>query len=406
MRSRNTNRIFILLPALLIFILGSVGAFAQGKHGDKHGGGREDRGNRGENHGDRGGWKHQERNEGWQGRGNGNGRWQREQRQEQRAEQPRFEREQRQVWRQEQRPQYDRRNYEDRGRWQRENERERNRDFRRDRRNDDYRQDRESRSWNPWNSYGHRNYGQWRSDEVHRRNAERKAWKNEEKAIRYYERAYPRYGYRSQYYPYYQDNGYVYQYPRHTRANILRGLIANVGPNYYSWAQPVYYGDPYSTYATRYRRSYPQYYRSYAATPNYYVYQPNGYAYAQQYDDPYYVDNYYDNVSFANYPDAIGGGFAQQLFSNLLAIGYEQGYFQGQNARRTGYGNRQYYDPYDYAGTNYLSSSSLGENRSCLSDGYELGYNDALYNRGSQDLYQDTNVDLISLLIGNALQVL
>lgn len=116
------------------------------------------------------------------------------------------------------------------------------------------------------------------------------------------------------------------------------------------------------------------------------------------------MDNYDDNVSFANYSDLLGDGFAQQVFSSLLAVGYEQGYLRGLDARRVS--NRQYYDPYDYAGTNYVSSYSLGENRSCLSDGYELGYNDALYNRGSQDLYQDTKVDLISLLIGNALQVL
>lgn len=429
MRSRNTHRIFIPLIALLIFILSSVGAFAQGKHGDKHGGDRENHGNRGENRGNggenRGGWKHQERNDGWQGRGNGNGngRWQREQRvyqQPQRIEQrqyqqPSYDRGQRQVWREERQQQ--RRIYEDRGRWQQQMERRQNYgDARGQRRNDDYRQNRESQRWNPWNNYGgFRNYGQYRSDEVHRRNAERKAWKNDEKAIRYYDQAYPRYSYRSwNRQPYYEDNGYVYQYPRRARANILRSLISNVlgsnnySSNYYTLAQPVYYGDPFypAAYTTRYNRAYPQYYQSYAATPYYYVYQPSGYSYYSQNNDPYYVDNYFDNVAFANYPDAIGGGFVQQVFSNLLAVGYEQGYFQGLNARRSGYGTRNYYDPYDYAGTNYLSSYSLGENRSCLSDGYELGYNDALYNRGSQDLYQDTNVDLVSLLIGNALQVL
>lgn len=398
MRSRNTQRIFILLTALAVFVLGSVGTFAQGKgHGNKHGGGREDRGNRGgqnENRGN-GNWKHQDRQENWRGRGNGNGkhqdrqenwqgrgngngngRWQREQRVEQRQyQQPRYDREQRQGWRVEQRrpriitatPDYPvyqpQRNY---GQWKKQQ-----------REND--------RGWG-WNNYGYRNYGQYRSDEVHRRNAERKAWKNVEKESRYYERSYPRYSYHSQYYPRYEYNGYGYQIPRRVRANILRSFIVDNSYSYY----PV-------SYTTRYYRSSPTYYRSYAATPSYYVYRPV---------DPYYADNYYDNVSVVSYPDYAGGGFAQQVFSNLLAMGYEQGYVQGLNARRRGYRDQNYYDPYDYEGTNYLSSSSLGQTRSCLSDGYELGYNDALYNRDSQAVYEDTNVDLVSLLIGQALQVL
>ena len=209
-----------------------------------------------------------------------------------------------------------------------------------------------------WQSY--KNYGQWCSDEVHRRNAERKAWKDEQKAYRYYDRGYPRYSYQPRNYTYYENNSYDYRYrsPRQERAERLRSLIANVlGSNdYLSGAQPLYYGDR--------------------------------------------------GLPFGNYSDLIGGGgFVQQLLGNLLAVGYEQGYLQGQNARRAGYGTRYYYDPYN-SGTNYLSSVSLGENRSCLSDGYELGYNDALYNRGGSVLDQDTNVDLVSLLLGNALQVL
>src|SRR5205085_8901785 len=101
-----------------------------------------------------------------------------------------------------------------------------------------------------------------------------------------------------------------------------------------------------------------------------------------------------------------GNSFGQELFSNLLAVGYEQGYYAGLNARRAGYRDRYYHDPYEYSGTNYITSFSTGDNRRCLSDGYELGYQDALYNRGGSLLYPDANVDLVSLLIGNSLQVL
>src|ERR1043166_178053 len=92
MRLKNIYRTFILI---LTMVLGTSGAFAQGKGhgggGDKHGGDQGNHGNGGgnlggwqgngggENRGN-GGWKHQEqqqqRQQVWQGgQGNGNGRW-------------------------------------------------------------------------------------------------------------------------------------------------------------------------------------------------------------------------------------------------------------------------------------------------------------------------------------------
>jgi len=188
-------------------------------------------------------------------------------------------------------------------------------------------------------------------------------------------------------------------------------LGSNAGNNdyYYSQYQPVYYGAPYysANYNGNYYNGYPQY-QSYAAVPYYVNYQPYGYVYDPQYnDDPYYSDNYYYDQQPSYYTTSnSGGGFMQQLFSKLLALGYDQGYNEGLNARRAGYGDRYYSDPYAYGDTNYASySNSLGENRRCLSDGYELGYNDALYNQRGSDPYQDNrNVDLVSLLIGSVFQ--
>jgi len=467
MRSRNIQRVFILFTALLIVILGSGSAFAQGKGhgkggggGEKHGGGGENRGGGNDKHGGgemRGGGQ-QQRFERPQFQ-------QREQRQEQRAQQrwerPQMQREvqrvppgwqkqeqRQQAWRVEQqrRPEMrqvpDNRGFEQ---WRNRVERDRgDREARKQRQYDD-----SQRVWQrqaPWNydrprDYGQfRNYGQYRSNEVHIRNAERKAWKDEEKALRY-DRSYDSPYRADRYYRdngfyrnngyyrdnrqyrdsrYYGNNGYDYEYPQQTRATVLRSLIASVlGSNtrynndyYYSQAQPVYYTNQYYpvNYGSGYYNTYPQY-QSYAIAPSYYSYQPYGYSYAPQYSNNYY-SGYGDNVLFSDYSSSLfGGGIVQQIFSNLLALGYEQGYTRGLQARRAGYGDRYYYDPYDYGDAGYISySNTLGENRRCLSDGYELGYRDALYNQrgvfGNQNIdpYENTNVDLVSVLIGSALQ--
>jgi hypothetical protein len=189
----------------------------------------------------------------------------------------------------------------------------------------------------------------------------------------------------------------------------LRSLIASVlGSNVlFPGALPVYYGEPYyPDYTSSYYSSY--YTPSFAAVPYYYAYEPDiAYSYYSRYGyDPYSTNGFYDNVLMSSYPTLIGGGgFAQELFSNLLAVGYEQGYLDGLNARRHRR-HAYYYDPYEYSGTNYLTSYSLGANRSCLSDGYQLGYQDALYNPRVSVFDPDANVDLVSVLASNALQVL
>jgi hypothetical protein len=40
-----------------------------------------------------------------------------------------------------------------------------------------------------------------------------------------------------------------------------------------------------------------------------------------------------------------------------------------------------------------------------LSEGYELGYQDALHDRAEYDPEEDGEVDLVSLLIGSILQI-
>ena len=52
------------------------------------------------------------------------------------------------------------------------------------------------------------------------------------------------------------------------------------------------------------------------------------------------------------------------------------------------------YDPY---------SSSLGDCRRYLSEGYELGYEDGLRGQDEFDIAGNGDVDLVSLLVGSAL---
>ena len=237
------------------------------------------------------------------------------------------------------------------------------------------------------------------------------------------------------------------------RDNILRNAIVNVAYgyqgsyyDYYPRYDSYYYGVPYNTsYFTVNYFVYPQYlsYYGYPADPSYYDYPPYpDYVdpYYSSYYDPYGSDNYdpyyeypaafyYDYQPFAyytqaGYPDPFSnyeGGdycslpsnsyFDRSLaanFGQLLASGYDQGYSDGLYARRENFGDRYYYDPYVYAEIGYDPYSySLGENRHCLSEGYQLGYRDALNGTGGRyDPLNDGNVDLISLLLGNELRTI
>lgn len=208
---------------------------------------------------------------------------------------------------------------------------------------------------------------------------------------------------------------------------------------------PYYYGAPYNTsYFSVNFGVYPEYsgyyndYDAYSYNPDPYYpvdYEPYDPSYYDPYDDDGpYVSNYdpyygyptplsYDYEPFAYYTEAgypdpfiddgdycsLGGGHFENAlpgtFTQLLASGYDQGYSDGLYARRKNYGDRYYYDPYVYEDSGYDPYSySLGENRRCLSEGYQLGYRDALYGSDQYEPLEDGNVDLVSLLMGNVLQ--
>jgi hypothetical protein len=95
------------------------------------------------------------------------------------------------------------------------------------------------------------------------------------------------------------------------------------------------------------------------------------------------------------------------MLSQVLAQGYLQGSLAGQTARQSGYGSRYYDDPYDAPVNGYVPYSySIDENRQLLSEGYNLGFRDALSGRRNQYQPQSVgNADLVSLLLSNVLRL-
>ena len=177
----------------------------------------------------------------------------------------------------------------------------------------------------------------------------------------------------------------------------------------FSGGNSLYIEDPYygSDHTTEYYWATAPSYGSYDSGGHY----PAGYSFTTDpyYYDPYfYEDPYYAEVLPIQYfvGDQPGGGLFRQLFTHLLAIGYDQGFQDGIAARRVSEHDRVFYDPYAYDSDLYDPYSvSLGDNRRCLSEGYELGYYDALNDIGEYDQYQNGGVDLISVLIGTVSQI-
>ncbi len=155
--------------------------------------------------------------------------------------------------------------------------------------------------------------------------------------------------------------------------------------------------------------------------PNYNNTQYGG-NYGQQQYYPAYNGGYYDNgygsydpgsfinaLPYENFIDQYSDDFAADSIRQALGMGYDDGYTAGRYARVNGTSGDNYYDPYSYPNGGYNGTSiSLAERRQILSEGYELGYQDALYGRNGNnyDPRSQGNTDLISLLLNNVLRVI
>ena len=293
-----------------------------------------------------------------------------------------------------------------------------------------------------------KNDRQMRRAEVHARNAERRAWRNRDSwssnagvywQLQTYSRTYrPRtfydsyvygstyqepYSYSGRYsvdrnYPYYAERSNSYysnvyeepyydygEYDRPSAVDIFRQVIfAVLGGGTPALQYEPYYDSGYGSDNLSYARSYMSY-----KSGNYY---PVDYAYTKDpsYYDPYfYQDPHYAEVLPIQYfvADQPGGGLFRQMFTQLLAVGYDQGFQDGVAARATAGSEPVFYDPYAYNNVTYDPYSvSLGDNRRCLSRGYVLGFEDALNEMDGYEQFRNGGVDLISVLIGTVSQLM
>jgi hypothetical protein len=292
--------------------------------------------------------------------------------------------------------------------------------------------------WGRGSYDGYKNYGQYRSAQVHARNADRRANRDWYSSGRYYDRYYDDYDYYDTRYSvirniirtriyntYYDDSWYYPSYSSYyygtpyepvygsplTVNYIYYGTPYYSQPSYYSYVPQYGYYDPYyygydSYYPSYSYSNYGGYYPGYSSYGGYYpTYSSYGY-----YDDGYgYSDPYYSYVNDLPVGDLVyqiaGNSFLSELLGSFLQQGYDQGYMDAQYARDYGYGEESYYDPYAYSDTSYVSYSlNAAENRRIFSEGYEAGYQDAMMARNDDYYpYEDSQPDLIGLLIGNVL---
>ncbi len=207
---------------------------------------------------------------------------------------------------------------------------------------------------------------------------------------------------------------------------MLRSFInINVGWNdYYYYIDPPsfpLYTDVYDD-PRYYNIGYTYYdpeFQSYYVAPYSYAYQPYDYYQSSYYyDDPYYFDDPTDDfLTVRIFASNSGGGFLSRMVGGLLSYGYDEGYRDGLYAREQGYAEAYYEDPFVYYEEQYTEEEyetypvyqpyaySNYESRRCLSEGYDLGYYDALYGENEYYPYEDAQIDLVSLWIGASFQI-
>ncbi len=141
------------------------------------------------------------------------------------------------------------------------------------------------------------------------------------------------------------------------------------------------------------------YYADNDYTPDYnyvnYAYAPQGYAY--QNTQPYYTE--YDPNGYA---------YSDRSLNEVYNRGYREGFEAGQRSVQYNNGDGYYNDPYVLAnGSYYPYSTSLNRDRELLSQGYQLGYQDALNNQDGyyDDSYDNSGGDLVGLLLENVLSL-
>lgn len=232
-----------------------------------------------------------------------------------------------------------------------------------------------------------------------------------------YQSNYNPYDYSQLYSPYsgygYGNNGQYYNSGSGWKEQLIRSVLASFFSNgtdggyyddYNSYYQPNY-GSNYG-YAPQYG-SYQPTYNTFGYPPTYTYYEPATYYGYNQYADngiPY--DAFSGSLPYNDVVDIYSGGLAGELIQRALGTGYQQGLLEGQQARRRGWGDRYFSDPYVYEQAIYDPySTSIGDSRRYFSEGYEMGYQDALRGRDEFGVARGGDIDLVSLLLGSVLSL-
>jgi hypothetical protein len=191
---------------------------------------------------------------------------------------------------------------------------------------------------------------------------------------------------------------------------VISVFFANTDNVGYVSSYPRYdlsYSDGYYGYVPRYRYHPPYYTFGYA--PTYAYYEPAAY---YGYDQYAYEGVSYDYIEYGSLPydDMVAiysGGLASELIQRALGVGYYQGLLEGRLARERGWGDDYYYDPYLYEQAMYDPySSSIGDCRRYFSEGYEMGYQDAIAGRDEFELVErGGDIDLVSMLLGGVVSL-
>ena len=412
-----------LLTLLGIFVL-TIGGFAQGNHGDKHGGG--------ENHDKRGGGQQEQRGNGDNGnrggdhgnRGNGHQQgggeqqhvYQQQQQQQEQQHQNDWARQQQEAYaRQQQIQQNDHARQQQQHDWDRQQQQH---DWVRQQQQADHRQQQQydnrgdrgrhnggNNDGPRGNAYGLR--GIWPGEFRGWRDLDKQALKAERRNRR--SDAYYYSDPLNNFYPNYQQPNYGYNnYNGYneppTRENIMRSIISSFFAPETDYGNAYYAAPVYQGYTPAYNGFQQNQYYGGNNTPNY----SPAYGYDQGYDP--YGNSPVDGSQLFG-----GGGLKSSLLNigleilqGFLGQGYQQGLNQGQYVRDN-YGTRSsnYYDPYAAAEPAYYSpiASSFSDQRQLLQEGYRLGYQDAMRNQDpySTGLGGGGNVDMISEFLANTL---
>jgi Outer membrane protein/protective antigen OMA87 len=204
----------------------------------------------------------------------------------------------------------------------------------------------------------------------------------------YYDNSYAGYD------PYSYNNSYGYDpYGYSSTGYYSSGYDSSGYNNYYD---PNAY-DQYNSYDSY---NYDPYgYNSYSYDP--YSYDPTAY-YTDEAYYPSYNNGLFDQLPIGSLLGMYSGGSLTSILRQAISYGYDRGYTEGQYVREYRLSDNYYQNPYSYQPQMFSDNAgSYDAYNQGLSQGYDLGYQDAVYGKTQYDPYNGGGKDLVSLVLNN-----